>query len=61
MINIVTKLKKSGLTGRGGGCFPAGLKWELVKDNTLIIEIPKLTIDEIPCLHAWTLKIEFEE
>lgn len=37
------------------------LKWKLIKTNKLIIEIPKLTIDEIPCLHAWTLKIEFEE
>lgn len=37
------------------------LKWKLIKDNKLIIDIPKLTIDEIPCFHAWTLRIEFEE
>ena len=36
------------------------IKWKLITPNNLIIEIPKLTIDEIPCLHAWTLKIEFE-
>lgn len=37
------------------------IKWELTKNNELIIEIPKLTIDEIPCLHAWALKIEFND
>ncbi|WP_430968794.1 alpha-L-fucosidase [Spongiimicrobium sp. 2-473A-2-J] len=37
------------------------LKWKLGENDTLIIEIPKLTIDKIPCLYAWTLKIEFEE
>jgi len=36
------------------------IKWKLTEPDKLIIEIPKLTIDEIPCLHAWTLKIEFE-
>ena len=35
------------------------LNWS-VKGNTLTVEIPKLTIDEIPCLEAWTLKILFE-
>ncbi len=29
--SIIPKLKKSGLTGRGGGGFPTGKKWELVK------------------------------
>jgi len=33
------------------------IKWELTKANKQKIEIPKLTIDEIPCLHAWSLKI----
>ena len=37
------------------------LKWELIEDHKLRIQIPKLTIAEIPCLHAWTLKIEFED
>ena len=37
------------------------IKWKLIRPNQLIIEIPKLTIDEIPCLHAWALKIEFVE
>ena len=36
------------------------IKWKLIEPNKLIIEIPKLTIDEIPCLYAWTLKIELE-
>ena len=36
------------------------IKWELTKANKLKIEIPKLTIDEIPCLHAWSLKIKLE-
>ncbi|MCD4762175.1 hypothetical protein K8R32_04430 [bacterium] len=27
---IISKLKKSGLTGRGGACFPTALKWEMV-------------------------------
>jgi len=29
---ILEKLKKSGLTGRGGACFPVWLKWKTVKD-----------------------------
>ncbi len=32
------------------------LDFEL-KDNELIINIPRLTIDEIPCLHLWGVKI----
>ena len=31
MINILEKLKDSGLTGRGGGCFNTAEKWSLVK------------------------------
>ena len=34
------------------------LKYELINNNKLKIQIPKLTVNEIPCLHAWTLKIE---
>lgn len=30
-MDIVSKLKKANLTGRGGACFPTGLKWEMVK------------------------------
>lgn len=29
--NIIKKLKDSDLKGRGGGAFPTGLKWEMVK------------------------------
>jgi alpha-L-fucosidase len=33
------------------------LSWE--KDsNTITIELPRLTIDELPCMHCWCLKIE---
>lgn len=31
MTKIIDKLKKSGLLGRSGSGFPAGLKWEMVK------------------------------
>ena len=30
--DIISKLKKSGLTGRSGSSFPTGLKWESVKN-----------------------------
>ena len=30
--NIIEKLKKSGLTGRSGSCFPVWKKWEAVKN-----------------------------
>jgi NADH:ubiquinone oxidoreductase subunit F (NADH-binding) len=30
-VQIVQKLKKANLTGRGGPCFPTGQKWEMVK------------------------------
>ncbi len=32
MDNILQKIKKAGLTGRGGGCFPTALKWGMVKN-----------------------------
>lgn len=31
--DIIAKLKKSGLLGRGGAGFPTGLKWKMVKAN----------------------------
>jgi alpha-L-fucosidase len=37
------------------------LKWELNEDSKLMILIPKLTINEIPSIYAWTIKIEFEK
>ncbi len=36
------------------------IQWELVEGNKVRIHIPRLTINEIPCLYAWTLKIELE-
>lgn len=38
--------------------YKGSIPWE-TKKNKLTIEIPGLTVDEIPCLHAWTLKIEY--
>jgi NADH:ubiquinone oxidoreductase subunit F (NADH-binding) len=32
MYKIIEKLKDSGLSGRGGGCFPTAEKWEMVKN-----------------------------
>ena len=31
MENILKKLKKAGLVGRGGACFPTWLKWDMIK------------------------------
>lgn len=31
MINIIQKLKKANLSGRGGAAFPTAVKWEMVK------------------------------
>ena len=36
------------------------IKWELTDSNKLRIQIPKLTIEDLPCLYAWSLKIEFK-
>ncbi len=30
-MNILNKIKKANLVGRGGGCFPVAIKWEMVK------------------------------
>lgn len=30
-MDILTKIKKVGLVGRGGACFPTGQKWDMVK------------------------------
>lgn len=31
---IIAEIKKSGLIGRGGACFPTGLKWQMAHDET---------------------------
>lgn len=41
------------LLGINGDC-----AWKLTSDQKLRIVIPRLTVEEIPCLHAWALKIE---
>ena len=33
-MNIINKIKKANLVGRGGGCFPTAVKWEMVKKAT---------------------------
>jgi NADH:ubiquinone oxidoreductase subunit F (NADH-binding) len=33
MSNILNKIKKTKLQGRGGGCFPTALKWQLVSQE----------------------------
>lgn len=33
MADIINKIKKSKLQGRGGGCFPTALKWQMVKQE----------------------------
>ncbi len=40
--------------------FDRQINWKM-KNYQLWVEIPKLTIDEIPCLYAWTLKITLED
>ncbi len=47
------KVKKVTLLGYSGE-----IKWKIVDNHRLTVEIPRLTIDELPCLNAWTLKIE---
>jgi alpha-L-fucosidase len=34
------------------------ISWTLTDKNKIIIEIPQLTIDQIPCLNAWSFKID---
>jgi alpha-L-fucosidase len=36
------------------------LSWKTEGDH-LVLDIPRLTIDQLPCMHAWVLKIEFSE
>jgi NADH:ubiquinone oxidoreductase subunit F (NADH-binding) len=31
-MDIINKVKKANLVGRGGGCFPTAVKWEMVKE-----------------------------
>jgi len=45
------KVKKVSLLGYDGA-----LKWN-INGNTITIELPPLSVAEIPCEHAWTLKV----
>ncbi len=46
--NIITKLKKAGLIGRGGACYPTWMKWSAVKENLDKLE-PKSRIGYVIC------------
>lgn len=37
------------------------LEWKFDTNNKIIVSIPTLTINKIPCLHAWSLEIKFKE
>jgi alpha-L-fucosidase len=50
------KVKRIGLLGSN-----RVIKFTLSGNNKLSIQIPRLTINEIPCLHAWVLKIELKQ
>lgn len=50
------KIKEIRLLGYHGS-----IKWIVEGNRKLIVEIPKLTINEIPCQHAWTLEIIMEK
>ena len=47
------KVEKVTLLGYSGT-----IKWKMAENHRLTVVIPRLTIDELPCLNAWTLKIE---
>ena len=49
----VESIKMLGYTG--------SIPWKITEPNKLTVEIPGLTVDEIPCLHGWTLKIELSQ
>ena len=37
------------------------IQWISGENRKLVIQIPRLTIDEVPCLNAWALKIELKK
>jgi len=49
------KVKKINILG-----YDKTLEFEIIENNKLNIQIPKLSIDEIPCFYAWVLKIELK-
>jgi len=38
--------------------YKGNLKYELIDGKKLRIKIPELTLDKIPCLYSWTVKLE---
>ena len=57
-INLPLKEKVRNVTLLG---YKGNITWAIDKNNKLIVDIPRLTIDEIPCQYAWTLKIILNE
>jgi len=53
-INEKEKIKSVKMLGYNGD-----IKWS-VKGQKLIVSIPPLTINLLPCMHAWSFKIELE-
>lgn len=53
-LNADERVQNVGMLGRS-----EKLKWT-IKGDRLRIDIPRLTVDEIPCLYAWTLKIDVQ-
>jgi alpha-L-fucosidase len=47
------KVKKINILG-----YDKTLEFEIIENNKLKIQIPKLSISEIPCLYSWVLKVE---
>lgn len=53
-VDSIKNIKKINLLGYDGE-----ISWSIKEGNILFIEIPKLTIDNIPSMYAWTFKIEW--
>ena len=57
-IDLTQKEKVKNITFLG---YNEKINWRVDDENKLIVEIPTLTIDEIPCLHAWSLQIILQD
>lgn len=56
-INLSSKEKVKNVKLLG---YDGKINWK-IDNNKLLVEIPNLTVDEIPCLYAWTLKIILQD
>lgn len=57
-INLLNEENVKGIRLLG---YDGTIQWKVNENHQLVIQIPQLTIDEIPCLNAWTLKVELGE